>query len=176
MNNITVLMIPLEDHAADIQQFRYRHVHDAGAELPPHVSVIYPFLPADEIPDEDATRLASICAAHLPFAYEFGSTGRFAAARVLFLEPAPDTPFHALFRAIWRAFPALQPTFPDPVMHLTIAQDDPGTSLAELDREFGAEFAGRLPIRTEARSLDLFEKRDGTWRFVRQWPAGRHQP
>ncbi|MCX4781441.1 2'-5' RNA ligase family protein [Streptomyces sp. NBC_01264] len=130
----------------------------AGAGVPAHVSVLYPFLQEDLI---DAPVLAGIAAAlspHHAFDLRFERTDRFPG--MLYLAPEPDAPLRRLTRAITERWPDVRPyggRYPDPVPHLTVAQ-----RAAEADLDAAeADLGGRLPLTARARTVDLVAY-DGT--------------
>lgn len=95
--------------------------------IPPHITLIVPFLRADELCRGGATEaLRSVCAKFEPFDVTFARTARF--PRVLYLAPEPAEPFVALSRAIMDRWPQVQP-YPGRhravVPHLTVTTSRP---------------------------------------------------
>src|SRR5881392_3278360 len=74
-----------------------------SAGVPPHVTLLFPFVPAREIDEAVLRGVAEVCAGVAPFELRFARTGRFPG--VLFLEPEPDTPLRALKAALVARFP-----------------------------------------------------------------------
>ncbi|MFF3215072.1 2'-5' RNA ligase family protein [Streptomyces sp. NPDC002886] len=133
----------------------------AGAGVPAHVSVLYPFLQEHLI---DASILAGIAAAlspHHAFDLRFERTGRFPG--MLYLAPEPDAPLRRLTRAITGRWPDVRPyggRYPDPVPHLTVAQRAPEADLDAAE----ADLNGRLPLTARARAVDLVAYDGTAWR------------
>jgi 2'-5' RNA ligase len=78
-----ILAVPAAD--AVIGWWRSRLDPSAAAGIPAHLTLIYPFVPDDQITDEDLGSLASIFAAEAPIEFELASVGRFRDA--LYLAP-----------------------------------------------------------------------------------------
>ncbi|MCP3758947.1 2'-5' RNA ligase family protein [Streptomyces sp. TBY4] len=139
----------------------------AGAGVPAHVSVLYPFLPEGLI---DASVHAGIAAAlhpHPAFDLRFERTGRFPG--MLWLAPEPDAPLRRLTRAITERWPDVRPyggRYPDPVPHLTVAQRAPE---ADLDAA-QADLNGRLPLTTRVRAVDLVAYDGTAWHERASFP------
>ena len=72
--------------------WRSRYDWSAAAGVPAHVTVLYPFLPLDQVTGDVIDRLAGIVAAEAVFDVTFAAFGRFPGA-VLWLEPEPADPF-----------------------------------------------------------------------------------
>lgn len=98
---------------------------EAAADgMPPHITLLWPWLPA--VTSEAVDRLREVTSRIPPFAVSLGTTGRFPG--VLYLEPKPLPPLLALARAVWAAFPETPPyggtLDHEPVMHLTAAKGE----------------------------------------------------
>jgi len=125
----TALLVPvfgLGDHALRI----WSEQADSNPGLPPHVTVLYPFLSGEKLGREALDRVRAICAATPRFAFELVETGWFD-DRVLFLAPRPAEPFMSLTGDITEAFPEFPPyqgAFETTIPHLTVGEK--GTSAA----------------------------------------------
>lgn len=162
----TALVVVAAEAAPFVDGLRRRYQPDAVERgLPPHLTILFPFVPAADVGGELLTELHALYAPLRPFAYELVSVDSFPDAA--WLAPMPTGPFHELVGVTQRAFPALPP-YGDPkhdvVPHCTIGtNDDPGrveTMVGELRERLGP----RLPIRCRADELVLLrEGADGTW-------------
>ncbi|MFJ7266584.1 2'-5' RNA ligase family protein [Streptomyces sp. NPDC099050] len=156
-----IVRIPEAEPVVRDWQERIDPATRAGAGVPAHVSVLYPFLQESLI---DASILAGIAAAlspHHAFDLRFERTGRFPG--MLYLTPEPDAPLRRLTRAITGRWPDVLPyggRYPDPVPHLTVAQR---ASEADLDAA-EADLTGRLPLAARARAVDLVAYDGTAWR------------
>jgi 2'-5' RNA ligase len=132
--------------------------------IPAHVSVLYPFVSADEVDSRLLERLARLLSGHRPFDVVFVRTGRFPGESLVYLVPVPAAPFVSLTRAVWDAFPECPPYggANDPIVpHLT-AFRSPDAAL--LDR-VEAELRAALPISSRAGEVWLMaEHAHGRWR------------
>jgi 2'-5' RNA ligase len=141
---------------------RVRDRWDPGAALgvPPHVTVLYPFLTGSSLVRDVRRTLAGIVGEHDPFDVRFSRIGRF--PTTVFLAPDPPSPFRNLTHAVTTAFPGYPPyggAFDDVVPHLTICEsaDAPLELIAAQARK-------RLPFSHRVSILDvLVESDDGRW-------------
>lgn len=132
--------------------------------MPPHVTLIYPFVDADDINDAVRARLAKIAAATAPFELSFQEVGRFTETVWLKLEPA--APVVRLIQALVAEFPTHPPyggAYAEITPHLTLAQGPRHV----LDR-VKAEVRARLdaPIRSRVTAMELYALEGGRWRRV----------
>jgi 2'-5' RNA ligase len=156
---------------------RHRRVldHTAGWGIPAHVTVLYPFVPPDQV---DAAVLAAVqeaVAAVAPFDCSFSRVEWFA-DQVVWLAPDDDRPFRALTGAVFERFPACPPyrgAIPDPTPHLTVGD----TRLADLAamQQAATEVQEELPVTARIDRVTLMAGTDeaGSWRTVAEFPVGR---
>jgi 2'-5' RNA ligase len=147
-------------------------VEVARLGVPPHVTILSPFLEPERINSAVLDTLAAIAGAELAFDTWFTVVRRWPPSEigpgVVWLEPDPAAPFLRLTRAVWAAFPDHPPygrEDDDLEAHLTIAIDDP-------DRFDAVEAATAtfLPFRRRASSVDLLvEGRGGGYRTRRRF-------
>jgi 2'-5' RNA ligase len=155
---------------------RHRDALDPGAGLgvPAHVTVLYPFLPAEEITEDVHRAVRDIAAATAAFDVEF-SRVRWFGDTVVWLAPEPAERFRLLTLAIWERFPAAPPyrgAHGEVVTpHLTIGQG--GTAAAM--RAAAAEVEARLPVRGVAAEVRLImgTAEPGSWRTHETFPLLR---
>jgi 2'-5' RNA ligase len=176
----TALIVAVPQAEPAVGRWRARHDESARFGVPPHVTVLYPFLPYDAV-DEHA--LAAIVAAVPRFEVEFASCARFGDA-VLYLEPAPDAPFRQLTGAVARRWPHAPPyggQFDDVVPHLTVAHPSTAHSAVAHTAEpmsldaIEADVARWLPIHAEVTEVRLLAFDGGRWHPRRSFPLGERQ-
>lgn len=161
----SALLILVPEAEPLIGHLRARFDPSAADGMPPHITLLYPFIPPEKVDSRVLNRLAACFAPFEPIDYALSEVRRFPAA-TLYLKPEPDAPFRALTMAIWQKFPETPPyggLWPDIVPHLSIGQFE---NEAELDRnakEVAQEFAAKLPIRASARSAVLMDTTPGQW-------------
>ncbi len=171
-----IVRIPEAEPAVRSWRDRIDPAARAGAGVPAHVSVLYPFLPESLI---DASAHAGIAAAlrpHHAFDVRFERTGRFPG--MLYLAPEPDAPLRRLTLALTERWPEVRPyggRYPDPVPHLTVAQR---AREADLDAA-EADLSGRLPLTSRVRAVELVAYDGAAWheraRFALREP-GKSEP
>ena len=156
---IVALAVP-----AAVESIRRRNVPVATAGVPPHVTILSPFVPTAQLGPAVRARLAVAIGAATAFDVRFESVGRFPDA--LYLEPDPAQPFRELIVAVCEAFPALPP-YGDPALrprdiepHLTIAIGD-GSGFDALAAAVGSV----LPVSRRVAAVTVVaEGGDGRWR------------
>ena len=160
----SVVLVPFPGLEPLVGAYRGRLDRAAGWGVPPHVTVLYPFVR----PPVDAgtlERLARALADVRPFECEFARVEWFG-DEVVWLAPEPDGPFRDMTTAVCGAFPDYRPyggQFEDPVPHLTVGHTD----LAAM-RRAAAELAPRLPVRASVDRVWVMEGTDApdSWRTV----------
>jgi 2'-5' RNA ligase len=138
----------------------------ASAGVPPHVTLLFPFMPVAALRRHPRRALAEIAATVEPFEVRFATVGRFPGA--VYLVPEPDRPFVTLTEAIAARFPDYQPyegAFDEVIPHLTLVE----SATASLDEI--AEAAQRyLPFSCHVAVMELLvegpdERWHGHWRI-----------
>jgi len=151
-----------------VQPWWGRYDEAARYGVPPHVTVLFPFLPLDDVDAGVIETLAGIARAQPRFVVEFGSCARF--PTVLYLRPEPDTPFRRLTAAVTAQWPQAPPycgQFDEVMPHLTVAQAVP-----ERFDEIEADVVTRLPLRTEVTELQLLAFDGQRWASRYRLPLG----
>jgi 2'-5' RNA ligase len=127
--------------------------------MPPHVTLIYPFVDDVHLDDAAIAALRDLLAVFAPFESRFATFARFDAARpVLYVEPEPAGAYLDLMTAIAARFPDHPPyggVHETVIPHLTVAESD---DLAALD---AAEVAvsRHLPLVARVAEVDVMEHR-----------------
>lgn len=146
-----------------VGDFRRRHQPRAAARLlPPHITVLPPFVRDVEADDRLASDLARHFAACRSFAAELACVGTF--KRHVWLAPEPREGFVTLVSATRRRFPELvRDEDREPVPHLTIAEIGKGESTGLVARLAEEELGPHLPFRFDVREAGLWEVRPEGW-------------
>lgn len=147
-----LLTIPEADPV--IGAIRERLDENVALGVPAHVTVLSPFVPADDIDAGLTRRLARLFSQVEAFDYSFTET-RWFFDDVLWLAPADDGPFRRLTDLVLSEFPAFPPyagAFDDATPHLTISHHHPKGLLADAETEASL----LLPIRGRASAVTLF--------------------
>jgi 2'-5' RNA ligase len=166
----SAVVVTVPDAERAVGEWRLQYTRDAPAGMPPHVSLLFPFVPAERV-DEVEQPLAGLVAAAHAFDLVFRRTARF--PEVLYLDPEPTEPFLALTAAIsaeWPEHPPYEGAFDTVIPHLTVAESrDQGL----LDR-IAVAVEAHLPVETRVRDASLFvEDDDRRWRELSRLPLGQ---
>jgi 2'-5' RNA ligase len=154
-----------------IARYRERYDPSARRNVPAHVTILYPFLPLQDIDPDVLEQLRQIAATVPCFDYRMAETRRFPVA--LYLAPQPDGPFAALTAAVWRAFPDYPPfagKFPVVVPHVTVAHGDE-PQLCEIEVELRIALPGG-GVRARCSEMVLIEDSTGRWEEMHRFALG----
>ena len=147
-----------------LERLRRRWDWAARVGVPAHVTILFPFVPADGLDPEVRRTLASIAARHDPFVVRFARVGRFPS--VVYLRPEPVAAFTRRTEAVAECFPAYPPyggAFDEVIPHLTITES--GDAPFE---EISRQAERPLPFEHRITALEvLIEGADGRW--GRRW-------
>lgn len=162
LESALLLAVPAADPAVG----RHRDRFDSSAPLgvPPHITVLFPFMPPAAIDSEVLARLSGLFAAVAPFTVTLDHTDWFG-DHLLWLGPRDPAPMRALTRLAFEAFPGYPPyggRHEDVVPHLTVG--DAG-SAREL-RAAEAAIRPHLPIEALATEVTLMT---GSPTALRSW-------
>lgn len=154
-----IVSVPLP---ARLRALRLQNDHNARQGIPPHVTLLFPFAPADALTRPVREDLARVAASHEPFAVAFRAVRAF--RTVVYLAPEPSAPFLGLTSDLFTAFPAYPPYDGEIEMtalipHLTMAEDE-HQPVAALVREI----ASSLPFEVVVRTMVVITEDDrGRW-------------
>jgi 2'-5' RNA ligase len=121
-----LVVIPPGSAWPSIQAIRAEHDRKVGRWMP-HITLVYPFLPAGEF-ERAAHRLAPACSALFPFELRLARFDTFRPHResyTVWLKPEPEEPLIDLQRAVWAASweeEAPRPTWGRFRPHLSVGQ------------------------------------------------------
>lgn len=146
--------------------------HSAMWGVPAHVTVLYPFLPPDQVTAATLDRLREVAAGSTAFECRFDRVDWFG-DDVIWLAPEPDAPFRALTEAVWRRFPDHPPyggAHPETIPHLTVGSTRAG-DLAGL-RRAAADLGPSLPATALIDRVWLVAGTDApdSWRTLAEFP------
>jgi 2'-5' RNA ligase len=165
-----IVTVPEAEPAVAVHRLRLDRAARWG--VPAHVTVLFPFLPPDDLVPSVLERLAAAVASVPRATTTFARTAWFE-NDVLWLDPDPPTVFEALTSAVVDAFPGYPPyggAFDHVVAHLTVGEGAPYADLRE------AETAVRphLPVTSDVVSAALWcgSERPDSWTEVRTFPLG----
>lgn len=165
----TAVIVPIPAAEPLVSGWRTRLDPSAAVGVPAHVTVIYPFLPEDELTGIVLGNLLGLIAAHPKFSVAFASCGWFRG--VLYLAPSPDEPFRRLTDQMARRWPQAPPyagAIADPTPHLTIANG----ATADEARAAEIDVAARLPVTAHIERASLISFDGASWSRRAWLPLG----
>jgi 2'-5' RNA ligase len=149
----------------------------AGAKpshgVPPHVTILFPFVPASEIDPGLIGDLEVLARRFAPFAFDLRELRTW--PDVLYLAPEPAAPFIELTEAFVAAYPAYPPyegAHETVVPHFTVAQGEASALIAAAN-----DVRPSLPLRARVDELlFLAEREHDVWGPVARIPLGGGRP
>lgn len=173
------LMVQIPEAEPMIGELRLLHDPAARLGVPAHLTVLYPFIPADEIKDPDLEALASLLAREAEFDYRFDRLDGFGDTTV-YLPPQVDRDFKHLTDVIverWPQHPPYEGKFDEVIPHLTVGDWLEGGSAASLAARVRDLLTHHGPITGRATSVHLIVQDErGYWSTLRAFslaPAKR---
>jgi 2'-5' RNA ligase len=164
----TAIVVLVPEARAVADRWRRAYTPGGAAGMPPHVTLLYPFLDDAVLGERELEAVREVVAAHAAFAFTLTRVEAF--ADVLYLSPEPDGPFRELTAALARAFPEHPPyggAYDDLVPHLTLAEDE-NAPAAEIRDDAGRA----LPIAARADEAAVMRLVDGRWAVHARVPLG----
>ena len=157
---------------AAVAALRLRLDPAAAWGVPAHVTVLYPFLPPDEIDGRALAGVASAVGTVPAFDVRFERTAWFG-DEVLWLAPQPSVPFRELTTQVWQRFPQCPPyegAHPELIPHLTVGDHAAMTALREADLTVSAA----LPVQARVTHARLIcgSPEPNSWRTMNEFPLG----
>lgn len=167
----SALIVSVPEAEPVIGRTRWRLDPSGRAGMPAHVTVLYPFLSAEEFDAEAEATLSVALARREPFRFTMPSVDWFG-ERILYLTTEPDEPFKKLTAAVVECFPHKPPyggLFDGNTPHVTVASKGRSAVLKRVARRL----AQRLPISAEANEVVLMAlDQRGRWREMATFPLG----
>ena len=167
----SVLLIPVLGLDPAISDLRLRYAPDARAGVPPHITVMYPFVEPPQLDEHDFATLSELALATSAFEYSLVALRQFDGG-ALYLEPAPAEPFIAMCQAISSRFGVVPygGAYAEVVPHLTVAQ-----SATDSDRvAITAQLTPSLPMTALALEVWLMVgHNERRWARRRSFSLGR---
>src|SRR6266581_1746201 len=73
----SAVLVRIPEAEPAVGEWRLRHTYDAPLGVPPHVTLLFPFVPTDDLTGEVEERLEQVISDADPFDVTFGRTARF---------------------------------------------------------------------------------------------------
>jgi len=148
------LLVPVPEAEELVGRWRAGHDPLARGGVPAHVTLVFPWIPPEQIKPDHLDELDRVLAGELAFGYRLEGA-RWFGDRVLWLAPRPDEPFRHLTKVLASHFgtPPWLGEFADVVPHVTVGhagvcRDE---ALADVEREL----ASMLPVVCRATEVDV---------------------
>ncbi len=170
-NSALIVLVPEVEFL--IGEFRRQFDFSAGDGLGAHVTILFPFRPMASISAKVISELRALFATQPRSTFSLARVGEFPSA--IYLAPEPSGPFDSLMRATAARFPDCPPyrgAFPNPVPHVTVAQEPPAEDLAQVGGRIRSRVAPFLPLRCSADEVSLAVKTAGRWSIAEQFALG----
>jgi 2'-5' RNA ligase len=163
----TALVVAVPNAEPLVGRFRARHdPHAVARAIPPHVTVLFPFVPARELGAVVHDDVRALAARFRRFDAELARIATFVGH--VWLAPEPREGFVDLLRGTYEHFPAFPPyggAHEEPEPHLTVGEVPSAAELAAVAAAAQRELAPGLPLEFRVDALTLVEEgSDGTWR------------
>ena len=163
----TALIVAVPEAEPLVGEWREKHDWSAQHGVPAHITLLFPFMSADDADEHVLGDLRELFAAQPAFSYRLPRVARF--PDVAWLAPEPAEPFEALTELIVSRYPDYPPYegIHDVVIpHLTVAEGGP-----ELQDEVDAAVTPSLPVEAEAREVTMIvEDHSGHWHAGERFP------
>jgi 2'-5' RNA ligase len=162
----TAIVVPVLEAEPSVDCWRRRYTQDGADGMPPHVTLLYPFVDDRVLVGGHVCGIRRVLACFAPLDFELRGFAEFPStegAPVLYLEPDPTEPFLEMTAAIARVFPDYPPyggQFAEIIPHLTIAEH----AQAPLS-DIRDDVASVLPIAAQAREAWLMQHGTDGWRM-----------
>ena len=136
----TCLVIPVPEAEPAAGELRRRHTTSGAEGMPPHVTLIHPFVDDAELTTRELEIVSNVLERQLPFRFALTSVERFTnpGESYVWLAPTPSSPFVQIIRALEAAFPD-HPSFggahDEIVPHVTVAASSDERTLAEIAQD-----------------------------------------
>jgi 2'-5' RNA ligase len=167
----TALICRVPEAEKYIARYRQRFDPSARRNVPAHVTVLYPFVPSEQIDDDVLASLRGIASSVPAFDYRLRELRRFPVA--VYLAPEPAQPYESLMHAVFRAFPDYPPfegKFDTVVPHVTVAHgDEPLLCEIEVELRIALPPSG---VSARCDEMILIENGSGSWEPMATFELG----
>jgi 2'-5' RNA ligase len=170
----SAIVVPVPEAEPVVGHLRARLDRSASLGVPAHVTILYPFVPPEQITAAVLAKAVAAVASVARFSCRFAGTDWFG-DEVVWLAPEPAGPFRELTAAVHAAFPRYPPfggVFADVIPHLTVGQQpDGGPGVL---RAAEAEVGPRLPVHTQVSRAWLMTgtQAPASWQLRATLPLG----
>jgi 2'-5' RNA ligase len=166
----TALIVAVPEAEPLVGEWRAKHDWSAQHGVPAHITLLFPFMPAEEVDEQLLRDMRDLFGAQPAFEYRLPRVSRF--PEVAWLSPEPAEPFKALIALIVSSYPDYPPyegIHNEAVPHLTVAEGG-----SDLQDQVDAALTPQLPIEAQASEVTLLvEEESGLWTSRERFPLGQ---
>ena len=149
---------------------RNRLDSSAPRGVPPHITVLYPFIPPELLDADVVDQLGMMFGGVDEFDLALTGVGWFA-TEVVYLVPEPQSVFKALTAMVserWPDWPPYGGLHPDPIPHLTVGDDEDYASMVEA----ASAVEPFLPVETTVTEIELIagDATPSSWKRLATFP------
>jgi len=171
----SALVLHLPGLEESIQPLRERYTVDGAQGVPPHITIVYPFVEHKAWTAAAAQSLQTASSSIPPLRLTLGRLAWFDEAGVLFLEPEPADDIVGVIRALAGVFPGCPPYggaigLDELVPHVSIAVISHGEDRARVEREVRVVVDDLLPVEVVVDQVSLLARRSRRWSKVLDVP------
>ena len=163
----SALIVEVPEAEPAVHDWRLKY-DNARLGVPAHITLLFPFLPADGLDDRIRGDLRGLFSTHLSISYSLTKVRVFP-DKTIWLAPEPSEPFKRLTESIVERFPDHPPyegIHEEIIPHLTVTSGD-----AELQHDVEADLAPQLPIHAKTSHVTLLVEDDsGHWQVDERIP------
>lgn len=166
----TALIVVVPEAEPHVSHLRRQFDPSAKRGLPAHITVLYPFMPPEDVTFAVSDQVRAIALSFAAFDFQLSKVGVFPGA--LYLAPTPAQPFIALTAALTRHFPEYPlygGQFRSVVPHLTVAQAG-GWQHSSAHTELLCALYPSGDISSRCSELVLTEDSSGRWQTMHTFP------
>jgi 2'-5' RNA ligase len=157
----TFVTLILADSAPELAEAHWEtYPERVPDQIPLSLTLLYPFVPRDELTEEHLQTLREFFAPRRPLVFDLTRLDEFPGV-VVYAVPEPDEELRTMMRALWALFPQYPPygrPDSDPPPHATLAQmkGDPGATREAVTRRVEALLPAHCVVH-EASLMEEFE-------------------
>lgn len=147
-----------------VEPFRSAYDPVAPRGMPPHVTILFPFLAQTDLSPDVVGTLEEHFARFTPFRFELRETGTFPG--VLYLRPEPQELFSKIILATSSLFPDLPPyggSTGEQIAHVTVVHAETKERFDELRERFEETLAGQNPVQGTVSRVTLMVRSRDEW-------------
>jgi 2'-5' RNA ligase len=161
------LLVAVPEAEPLVHEWRLRY-DSARLGIPAHITLLFPFVPAEELDEKLLGELRGLFAAQHAISFSLTRLAEFP-DQTLWLAPEPSDPFRRLTELIFEHYPDYPPyegIHEEVIPHLTVTSGE-----VSLRDQLDAALTPHLPVHAEAGDVVLLEEQPNEhWRTRERFP------